>query len=183
MRKPTLLTCLALVALAGCETAQRAPAVAPVATVQASLDEAESLARANQRDKALEVLRTAAGNHPTRSEPLLRAAQMQYDRKEYGDAITWARKALDREPGNVLAHSIVTVSGLRVVTKSLNDLADRNLSGEARDEAEGLAKLLRTALKEEALVPVKATPSRASTAQSKRSSKKAAADDPFGALK
>ena len=181
MKFPTLLTCLAAVALAGCETPTRTPP--PVATVQASLDEAETLVRSNQRDTALAVLRQAAVNHPTKAEALLRGAQMHYDRNEYGEAITWARKALEREPANVLAHSIVTVSGLRVVTKSLNDLADRNLTGEARDEAEGLARLLRTALREEALVPVKPAPLRSTAAQGRKSSKKAAADDPFGALK
>ncbi|MFD2365705.1 hypothetical protein [Pseudoduganella sp. GCM10020061] len=182
MKYPTLLTCLMAVALAACTTQTPAPPPPPP-TVQASLDEAETALRANQRDKALAVLKQAAANHPTKAEPLLRAAQMHYDRNEYGEAITWARKALEREPANVLAHSIVTVSGLRVVTKSLNDLADRNLTGEARDEAEGLAKLLRTALKEDGpLVPVKNVPARSAPAPSKKG-RKAPADDPFSALK
>ena len=183
MKYPTLLTCVMAVAMAGCSTLESAPVAPPVSTVQSSLEEAETLVRANQRDKALAVLRLSSANHPTKAEPLLRGAQMHYDHKEYGEAITSARKALERDPGNVLAHSIVTVSGLRVVTKSLNDLADRNLTGEARDEAEGLARLLRTALKEDALVPVKAGPVRGTAAQGKKNSKKAAADDPFGALK
>lgn len=186
MRK-TLLPGLAALALAGCGmngTTQVAP---PPPSLAASMTEADTLIRGGQRDKAIGLLQQAAATHPTDVAPVLRLAQMHYDRNEYGPAITWAHKALGREPSNLLANSIVAVSGLRVASKSLTDLSERNnLSGSVRNEAEELAKLLRTSLGEEVLVPVRGGPVKSKSAAAARNDKKVkkdASDDPFGALK
>lgn len=184
--KRTLLPCAAALLLAGCLTT--APVQPPKPqSVEASMSEADSLLRAGQREQALGALKKAAAEHPTAVAPVVRIAQMHYDHYDYGQAITYAKKALEREPSNLLANSISAVSGLRVASKSLTDLAERNnISGSVRNEAEELAKLLRTSLGEDVLVP----PTRGGSAKGKaaasvktRDKGKKDADDPFSALR
>lgn len=184
MKRLTLITCLAAAALTGCKSLPVATTAIP--TVDASMAEAETLVRANQREKAIEVLLKSAKDHPTNPEPVLRVAQMHYDRAEYGAAITHARRALEREPSNLLANSILAVSGLRVSTRALSDLAERNnISGSVRSEAEDLARLIRTSLGEEVLVPGRHAAPKAAPARPARkaTAKNTASDDPFSALR
>ncbi|MGZ3184089.1 MAG: hypothetical protein ACXU8N_16755 [Telluria sp.] len=159
-------------------------------SVEASLESADAALRGGQPDRAAEILTAAAAAHPADKAPLLRIAQLRYDRAEYGAAIVSAQAALQREPDNVLAHSIVAVSGLRVASKALADLSSRNnLNGTVRGEAEDLARMLRTSLGEDALVnghprPQAAQlqhqpPRRAEAAHASHPSP----NDPFGALK
>jgi hypothetical protein len=62
--------------------------------------------------------------------------------------------SLQRDPNDKLGNSIVAVSGLRLSTKALADLSQQNnLNGSLRSEAQDLAKLLRTSLGEDVLVP------------------------------
>lgn len=185
MKRLTLMACLAAAALTGCKTMPVAITTA-IPSVDASMSEAETLVRANQREKAIEVLLKSAKDHPTNPEPVLRVAQMHYDRAEYGAAITHARRALEREPSNLLANSILAVSGLRVSTRALSDLAVRNnISGSVRSEAEDLARLIRTSLGEEVLVPGRAAAPKAAPAKPvrKASAKTTVSDDPFSALR
>jgi hypothetical protein len=80
-------------------------------------------------------------------------AQMRFDSSSYGEAIVYALEALERDPDDTLANSIVAVSGLRVTSKALGDLSKKNnISGNVRTEAQELAKLLRTSLNEQELV-------------------------------
>jgi hypothetical protein len=44
-------------------------------------------------------------------------AQMRFDSTNYGEAIVNALEALERDPDDTLANSIVAVSGLRVTSK------------------------------------------------------------------
>lgn len=189
MKSAVPMACLATVMLSGCLTisplAQRpAPAVP---SVEASMAEADTLLRANQRNKAIAVLLEAAANHPTKSEPVLRVAQLHYDRANYGEAITHAAGALEREPSNLLANSILAVSGLRVSTKALADLAKRNnISGSVRSEATDLAQLIRASLGEKDLLSGRETSARAPTQRPTNKKTKPEpnpSDSPFDALK
>ena len=61
----------------------------------------------------------------------------------------------------MLAYSLVAVSGLRVSSKALGDLTQKNgFSGSVRSEAQDLANLLRTTLKRP-IVPAQRRPPRA----------------------
>lgn len=179
------VACAAL--LAACASPGGVSTAKP-ATVAAAVAEADAAVAAGQRDKAFAVLKTASLAFPTDKTPLVRMAQMRFDANDYGEAITHAQEALERDPDDLLANSIAAVSGLRVSSKALGELTRKSkLNGDVKSEAEGLAKLLRASLGEEVLVPGKAkptprptpkpTPSNTSKTASSSSS------DPFGALK
>jgi hypothetical protein len=118
-------------------------------------------------------------------------AQMRFDSNNYGEAIVNALEALERDPDDTLANSIVAVSGLRVTSKALADLSQKNnITGNVRSEAQDLAKLLRTSLNEDVLVPgarpAKGKPDtsrRAIAAPPAATRTRAASSDPFDVLK
>jgi tetratricopeptide (TPR) repeat protein len=184
------LVCVA--ALAACatpgSTGQKAPALA------AAMSEADAAVLAGQGEKAYAILRAASNAYPTDKSPWLRMAQLRFDSNNYGEAIVNALEALQRDPDDTLANSIVAVSGLRVSSKALADLTQKNnLSGTVRSEAQDLAKLLRSALNEQELVPKggaglikREAPKKPTTTASAAPAAKpagAASNDPFGALK
>lgn len=158
------------------------------ATVDAAMSQADAAVLAGQPDRAYAILKEAGKTFPTDKKPWLRMAQMRYDSNNYGEAIVNGLEALARDPDDTLANSIVAVSGLRVSSKALADLAQKNnLSGSVRSEAQDLAKLLRTSLGEEVLVPSGVrtvrheSPRRAASPAPKPVA--SASNDPFGALK
>jgi hypothetical protein len=121
-------------------------------------------------------------------------AQIRFNAGAYGEAITNAHEALERDPDDTVAHSIVAVSGLRVASKALADLTRKNnLSGDVKSEAQDLAKLLRTSIGEPTLVPpgnsgrsstVKSRPASTASATPAPANKPASSDkDPFAGLK
>lgn len=176
--------------LSGCATDGEVVRVeAPkAATLKTVLADANGALAAGQADKAQTLLRSAATSYPADKAPWLQLAQIKFDRASYGEAITNAQEALRRDPVDTLANSIVAVSGLRVSTKALADLsAQNNLNGSLRTEARELAKLLRTTLGEDVLVPTVAPPPpvRAKTAPATRkgAAKSQSSNDPFGGLK
>lgn len=177
--------------VSACATQADRPSPNPPLPLEVALGNADAAVRAGQTEQAVTILQAAAREHPADKAPLLRIAQMRYDRGEYGDAIVQAQAALQREPDNLLAHSIVAVSGLRVASKALSDLASRNnLTGTVRNEAEDLARMLRTSLGEEALVgtgarkpQAPAQPFHRKSATGERTVRSSSASDPFGALK
>jgi hypothetical protein len=161
-------------------------------TVAAALAEADAAVMAGQNDKAYTILKGASGAFPTDKTPWLRMAQMRFDGNNYGEAIVNALEALQRDPDDTLANSIVAVSGLRVTSKALGELSQKNnIAGNVRSEAQDLAKLLRTSLNEDVLVPGargagKATPKQRTISAPpapRPSAASAASNDPFGALK
>ena len=184
------LICLAM--LSACATtAPVAGSAKPAHTMAATMAEVDAAVMAGQNDKAYALLKSAGSAYPTDKTPWVRMAQMRFDSTDYGDAIVDALEALRRDPDDTLANSIVAVSGLRVTSKALADLSQKNnLSGNVRTEAHELAKLLRTSLGEEVLV---ANGGRSSAARPKDApNRKAianppaarpASNDPFGALK
>ncbi|MBQ5949663.1 tetratricopeptide repeat protein [Massilia sp. ST3] len=151
-------------ALAGCAT--HGGAGARVATVAAdtAFAEADAALAAGQSDKAVSLLKSVAASHPVDKKPWVRMAQIRFDANNYGEAITHAQEALERDPDDTLAYSILAVSGLRVASKALADLTRKNnLQGSVRSEAQDLAKLLRTSLGEDVLVQQRQTPRKEST--------------------
>jgi predicted Zn-dependent protease len=167
-------------------------------TVAAAMSEADAAVMAGQSDKAYAILKNASSAFPTDKTPWQRMAQMRFDAGNYGEAIVNAQEALERDPSDTLSNSIAAVAGLRVSTKALADLSEKNnLSGTVRTEAEDLAKLLRGALGTDTLVSPgstrtiaknsakkpapRAEPKEPAAAPSRPSP--AASSDPFGALK
>ena len=150
------LPCLVLVAsLSACAVnvapVAKAPAPVPMAT---TINEADIAAKAGQGDKAIRLLKDAAGAYPTDKAPWLRMAQLRFDQGDYGQAVLDATEALQRDGDDTLGLSILAVSGLRVSSKALGELSQKNnISGSVRTEAESLAKLMRAALGEDVLVP------------------------------
>lgn len=110
--------------------------------------------QAGDTQAALSLLHKAAERDPVAVEPWLRIAQVQFDAKEYGEAIVAANEVLRRDPADRTANSIISVSGLRVAANAIKALRDnQGLSGTVRSEAEALATQLRSALGEQSLVP------------------------------
>ena len=182
------IACIAL--LSACASTAPAEAgshaaVKSAATMATAMAEADAAVLAGQNDKAYTILKKAGSSFPTDKTPWVRMAQMHFDSTNYGEAIVDALEALERDPDDTLANSIVAVSGLRVTSKALADLSQKNnLTGNVRTEAQDLAKLLRTSLNEDVLVPnnrpvathVRETARKAAT-------RSTASSDPFGTLK
>lgn len=184
------LACLSLLLLSACATdGAQVRADRPSATLESVIAEAERATAAGQSDKALVLLKGAAVSYPADKTPWLNMAQLKFDRASYGEAIAHALEALQRDPNDKLGNSIVAVSGLRLSTRALDALSQQNnLSGTLRSEAQGLARLLRTSLGEEVLVPparVAAKPPvrRPIPGKPAGASGTSGGDDPFGALK
>ncbi|MET0264372.1 MAG: hypothetical protein ABW202_02055 [Duganella sp.] len=184
-RAGSVLSTLAL--LGGCATeAEVVRTEKPkAATLAHALADANGALVAGQADKAQTILKGAAANYPADKGPWLQLAQIKFDRASYGEAIINAQQALQRDPNDKLGNSIVAVSGLRLSTKALADLSQQNnLSGPLRSEAQELAKLLRSSLGEEVLVPPPAAaPVRRSVTTKKAAPGKSNSNDPFGGLK
>ena len=150
------IACLAgaLLLSACAATEPPAPKPVPAPTLAPVLSEADAAARAGQYDKAYALLEKGGAAYPADKAPWLQLAQMTFDRGQYGDAIGHALEALERDPDDKVANSIVAVSGLRLSGKALADLSrQNNLNGSLRSEAQELAKLLRASIGEEVLVP------------------------------
>ena len=133
-------------------TACAGPATTPAnpqASMAGVLGEADDAAKGGRPDQAYAMLKAAAANSPADKTPLLRIAQMRFDDKNYGEAIVSGLQALERDPNDMMAYSLVAVAGLRVSSKALSDLSAKNgFTGSVRTEAQDLAALLRTTLKE-----------------------------------
>ena len=139
------LSCVA--ALAACATPVPVPPPA-APTMAVLLQQADSALKAGQPDAAVATLKLAAKIYPNEKTAWLRIAQVSFDCHEYGEAITHAKKVLEIDGDDVLAQSLLAVSGLRVSSKALADLTNKNklVSGDVRSEAQLLAGILRTSI-------------------------------------
>ncbi|AMP39710.1 hypothetical protein [Ralstonia solanacearum] len=127
-----------------------------------SMSEAEATAKGGQQDKAIDLYQQIAKANPTRDEPWVRIAQIQFGSEKYPQAILAAEEALQRDNSDRQAKSILAVSGLRVARRSLQELrADSALAGDVRTDAQVLAKMLRDTLGEQALFPADQQPAKA----------------------
>lgn len=147
------LSCAAV--LAGCASTKPAPPPPPAPRTLASLlEQADAAVKLGKNEEAVAVLKTAAGAWPADKMAWLRIAQVSFDCQEYGEAITHAKKVLERDPDDIVAHSLVAVSGLRVSSKALADLATKKrVTGDVRDAAHDLAKILRTSINGDIIPP------------------------------
>jgi hypothetical protein len=142
-----LLSCLACAAaLGGCASTPPA-ATAPV-TLAGMMNEAEAALNLGKTELGVTMFKSAAAAFPKEKAPRLRAAQVQFDCHNYGEAIMHAKEVLDRDANDLVANSIIAASGLRVSSKALTELAERNnLTGSVRAEAQDLVKMLRENIK------------------------------------
>ena len=157
MKPSAILPCLACaLLLSACATdgEQTRSDKLSASTLERALADADTAVAAGQGERAQSILKSAATTYPADKTPWLHLAQLKFDRASYGEAIMHALEALQRDPNDKLGNSIVAVSGLRLSTKALADLSQQNnLNGSLRSEAQDLAKLLRSSLGEDVLVP------------------------------
>jgi predicted Zn-dependent protease len=146
------LVCMACAALmSACTTP---PPPTPPATLAFLMSQAELALKAGKNAEAVALLQSAVTAFPADKVPRLRMAQVQFEGQHYGEAISHAQDVLEHDPDDMLAHSIVAVSGLRVSSKALTDLVTKNnLTGTVRAEAQDLAKLLRAHIGADIIVP------------------------------
>ena len=139
--------------VAGCATQQaNVPPTPDVFNKQ--LADADAVSKAGDQDKAIGLYQDLAKSDPTREEPWSRIAQIQFTQQHYGQAIVAAQEALQRDQTDRQAKSVLAVSGLRIATQSLGELRqDSALAGDAKSDAQALAKQLRDTLGEDALFP------------------------------
>ncbi|KIQ98076.1 tetratricopeptide repeat protein [Lysobacter sp. A03] len=114
------------------------------------LDNAEAAVKAGRVESALVSFDEAARADPTSKQPWLRIAQLQFDAGNYGRAIVAAEEVLHRDPADQVADSVLTVSGLRIASQSLERLQGSGAlaSQTARIEAERLAATMRATMGE-----------------------------------
>ena len=123
----------------------------PVESVVSSSDKA---AAAGDNERALALLDAGAKAYPTSPQPWLKKAQLYFKAANYPSAILAAEEAIQREPANEEAKAIALVSSLRIAVKYVSDLRALNdLKGDARPDAEQLARKLRDTLNATVLVP------------------------------
>ncbi len=161
--------------MAGCATAPQGTAsqAEPVTVagqvvpdrIASTIAAADKAHKDGRTERALDLLDDAARLEPTSKMPWLRRAQIQFEGRQYGQAIQAAQEALQRDADDLTAKSILAVSGLRVSAEALDQLRKVNeVNGSARAEAESVARLIREALGEPILVeapaagPVKPEP-------------------------
>jgi hypothetical protein len=160
MKTKHLLSCLAYAAmLAGCATPRAVPKPAPPPSLVSLMSDAELAIQGGQPERALATLHSATLLYPHDKSAFVRIAQVQFESQRYGETISSAQMALARDPDDIVAHSLVAVSGLRVSSKALSDLTiQNNLTGSVRAEAQDLAKLLRASIGSDILVPPASAP-------------------------
>ena len=162
---PRFLSVIALVALTACSSMQ-SPSVAPAQAAPAIVSMDEWMARGDaavqegDHTKARDAWRAAAKDYPTAKQPWLKLSEDYFNAADYGNAVLAAQEALQRDPHDRLANSVLAVSGLRLTAGSLAALRDDGAYAVgSRDEAVAVTHSLREALGEPVLVP---TPENAS---------------------
>jgi hypothetical protein len=194
---------LSVMFLVGCATAPGATGEKPKSVeLSVLMEQAAAAEKAETKQAAIAKYEEAAKSYPASKAPWARIAQIQYDSGNYGEAIVAAQQVVSRDDKDKVAHSILSVSGLRVSSKALADLSRQNeLTGSVRSEAQNLTKVLRESLGEQTLVPaaprpppprppVAASPTptappatRPSTASPPAPAAGGGSGNPFGALK
>lgn len=150
--------CVAFVAtLQGCASVVSKDPQVEKRLVQEKLDESLSAAdkaqKQGQTDQALQLLDEATRIDPAAKQPWLRKAQIHFEARQYGPAITQAQEALQRDVSDLTAQSILAVSGLRVSALALDQLRKANeVTGSTRSEAESVARVIHQALGEPILL-------------------------------
>lgn len=138
-----------------------------------AMSAAEAKVKSGSQDAAISAFEDAAKFAPTRKEPWVRIAQLQFDRGQYARAIVAAEEVLQRDPADLVADGVITVAGLRVASQSLGRLQGRGVlvSDAAKTEAKALERSLLVVLPraEDSVQPAK-TKVRRKTARTTRES-------------
>jgi tetratricopeptide (TPR) repeat protein len=154
-----LVVAASMALLAACSSTPQPAADKPGVDLSVLMDQGATAERSGQRDVALRQYAEAARQYPASKQPWLKIAQMQFDAGNYGEAIVASQQVVSRDDRDKVAHSILSVSGLRVSSKAVSDLSRLNeLTGSVRREAQDLAKVIRENLGERNLVPVSPPP-------------------------
>ncbi len=150
-----LLGALLVTAMVGCASTPKAKAPPP--SFDAVMSQAEAQVATAGADAAITAFEDAAKVDPTRKEPWVRIAQLQFDRNNYARAIVAAEEVLQRDPDDLVADGVITVAGFRIANQSLQRLQGRGAlaSDTARKEAETLAATLRATMGDSILAPEK----------------------------
>lgn len=111
-----------------------------------AMSNAEAKVGAGNQEAAITAFEDVTKLAPTRKEPWVRIAQLQFDRGQYARAIVAAEEVLQRDPSDLVADGVITVAGLRVASQSLNKLQGRGVlvSESAKQEAKTLEKSLKS---------------------------------------
>lgn len=147
--------------LGGCATAPPPePAPAPVVvSLEEWLNRGDTARKDGLHEAARGAYREGAKSYPTDKQPWLRLADDYFSTGDYGNAVLAAQEAIQRDPRDNTAHSVLAVSGLRITAGSL--IALREQSGYpvgSREEALEVTRKLREALSDPSLLPVVNTP-------------------------
>ena len=126
-----------------------APAVVPMAQMLELADKARS---EGQVQRARDGYRQAAATYPTEHVPWVRIAQSHFEASDYGNAILAAEEAVQRSPSDQVALGILAVSGLRVSSRAVSNLSEKQVLGDTRSQAETIVQTLRQVLGEPILV-------------------------------
>jgi tetratricopeptide (TPR) repeat protein len=157
LRLSHVLLAAGLSTLAACSSVPKpdAPQAAPAnVSLEEWMERGAAAAKAGNAPKAREAWQSAARNYPAAKQPWLKLSEDYFNAGDYGNAVIAAQEALQREPRDRLANSVIAVSGLRLTAASLTTLRDEgNYAVGSRDEAILLTRSLRDALGEAMLVP------------------------------
>ncbi|MDY0955844.1 tetratricopeptide repeat protein [Stenotrophomonas rhizophila] len=168
-----LLAMALLSSLAACSSAPKKGAVPPY---DATMTTAETQVTTVGSEAAIKSFEDAARADPTRKEPWVRIAQLQFDQGQYARAIVAAEEVLQRDPDDLVADGVITVAGFRIANTSLTRLQGRGAlaSETARKEAKTLADTLRKTMGDAVLEDPKPKP-RAPARRTRRTAAPAAA--------
>lgn len=146
-------------ALVGCSST---PEKAPPPAFETVMSQAEAQVATAGPEGAVTAFEEAAKADPTRKEPWVRIAQLQFDRGNYARAIVAAEEVLQRDPDDLVADGVMTVAGFRIANQSLQRLQGRGAlaSDTARKEAKTLADTLRATMGDAVIEPEKEKPKR-----------------------
>lgn len=140
--------------LSGCASTQTAAAGQSQEAFAKSMADADQVAGSSDKDAGIRMYQKIAADNPGRAEPWARISQIHFAQGGYGLAIVAAEETLKRDPSSREAKSITVVGGLRLATRSLEDLRkDSSLTGNTTADARRLAALLRETLGTSVLVP------------------------------
>lgn len=163
--------------LVACESTPKKTAV----PFEVSMENAEAQVSTAGADAAISAFEVAAKSDPTRKEPWVRIAQLQFDQNRYARAIVAAEEVLQRDPDDLVADGVLTVAGFRIANESLQRLGGRGAlaSDTAQREAQTLVTTLRSTMGDAILEtgkpkPRATRPATRSTAASRRAAQPAA---------
>ena len=148
-----LLGALVVAMTAGCASMQHAKPM-PSDQLAQAVESALKAQPSQGLETTVQQLDALAKRNPTSGLPWTHIAKLRFNEEQYGPAIVAADEALQRDPDDFTAKSIRVVGGLRIALQSLADIKDNALlAGNARTDAEALAKAMRESLGQDVLFP------------------------------